>query len=111
MSDIDLSKYRRHVDHLDMPDREKDELLLALWRIMESFVDRAFGDDPASHLRNGAEHGVEGEKSDPVGKMAIEDASRERGVVELAPSTETEKTPGLAGSFRATSADDGGRKR
>ncbi|MBN9304899.1 MAG: hypothetical protein BGO82_10685 [Devosia sp. 67-54] len=46
MSEVDLTKYRRHVEHLDLSDREKTELLAALWRIMESFVDRAFGDDP-----------------------------------------------------------------
>lgn len=42
-----LEKYRRHVAHLDLPEERKTELLAAVWAIMGSFVDRAFGDDPA----------------------------------------------------------------
>lgn len=54
MSDIDLEKYRRHVAHLDMPEERKTELLRAVWHIMQSFVDRAFGDDPVQQaLRAG----------------------------------------------------------
>jgi hypothetical protein len=38
--------YSHHVAHFDMPDDKKAELLFAVWQIMRSFVDRAFGDDP-----------------------------------------------------------------
>lgn len=41
----DLEKYRRHVAHFDLPEEEKTELLRTIWQIMQSFVDRAFGED------------------------------------------------------------------
>ncbi len=45
----DLDRYRHHVAHFDLDERQKTDLLLAVWRIMQSFVDRAFGDDPVQH--------------------------------------------------------------
>lgn len=45
----DLARYRRHVEHFDLPEAKKDELLRTIWRHMKSFVDRAFGDDPVQH--------------------------------------------------------------
>lgn len=47
----DLDKYRRHVDHFDLTEHQKTELLRAVWRIMQSFVDHAFCDDPAQQCR------------------------------------------------------------
>ena len=47
----DLDKYRRHVDHFDLTEAQKTDLLLAVWRIMQSFVDSAFGDDPVQQVR------------------------------------------------------------
>lgn len=41
-----LDRYRSHVDHFDLSEKAKAELLMALWHMMGSFVDRAFGDDP-----------------------------------------------------------------
>lgn len=41
-----LERYRSHVDHFDLSEKGKAELLMALWHIMGSFVDRAFGVDP-----------------------------------------------------------------
>lgn len=112
MSDVDLSRYRRHVEHLDMPDEKKDELLLALWRIMESFVDRAFGDDPVQQCgseRLSIEQADAG--SPPSGTTEQEnDEWRVHPVVDSIPSKKTETQTGLAGSFRSTSGD-GGRKR
>lgn len=46
MSSPDLERYRPYVAHLDMPEARKADLLLAVWRIMQNAVDRAFGDDP-----------------------------------------------------------------
>lgn len=46
MSSPNLDRYRPYVAHLDMPEARKAELLLAVWRIMQNAVDRAFGDDP-----------------------------------------------------------------
>lgn len=112
MSDVDLSRYRRHVEHLDLPDAQKDELLLALWRIMESFVDRAFGDDPVQQRGENAvsiEHG--GRALPPHAQETQEnDETRVRPVVDSLPSTKTENPKDLADSFRSTSGG-GGRKR
>lgn len=35
--------YRQYVDHYDLTEDQKIELLRQVWTIMESFVDRAFG--------------------------------------------------------------------
>jgi hypothetical protein len=45
----DIEKYRKYVDQFDLPENHKMELIHIVWRIMESFVDRAFGDDPVQH--------------------------------------------------------------
>lgn len=42
----DLAKYRKYVDGFNLSDSEKDELLLAVWGILEGIVDRAFGIHP-----------------------------------------------------------------
>lgn len=63
----DLSRYRRHVDHLDLPEERKAELLRAVWHIMGSFVDRAFGDDPAQlALKGGDENHLPRETGAPA---------------------------------------------
>lgn len=43
----ELEAYLAHLAHLDVPLSVKIELIHALQQIMQSFVDRAFGDDPA----------------------------------------------------------------
>lgn len=43
---VDLEKYLIHLAHLDMPLPLKIELIRAVSDIMQSFVDRAFGNDP-----------------------------------------------------------------
>lgn len=42
----DLSKYRRHVDHYDMTDAQKNDLIHSVHNMFENAVARAFGDDP-----------------------------------------------------------------
>ena len=42
----DPERYRNHVDHFDLTDMEKNELIHTVYSIMESFADRAFGVDP-----------------------------------------------------------------
>lgn len=53
----DLDRYRQHVEHLDLSEARKAELLQAVWQIMRSFVDRAFGDDAAQLCRNSVDSG------------------------------------------------------
>lgn len=43
----DPERYRKHVEHFDLTIVEQDELIHTVHAIMESFVERAFGVDPA----------------------------------------------------------------
>lgn len=38
----DLQKYRDYMSEFDMTDEERDEVTLALWSIMNHFIDQAF---------------------------------------------------------------------
>ena len=38
----DLTRYAHFVDHFDMPEHQKPELMHTLWQVIESFVERAF---------------------------------------------------------------------
>jgi hypothetical protein len=96
MSDVDLDKYRKHIAHFDLPEDKKSELLRIVWRIMQSFVDRAFGDDPVQQVRRG-----------------LEDNSPEKHASDAWPviEWENEKTPDnkkdLTGAFRGKSGTPG----
>lgn len=66
---FDPARYRVHLAHLDMGDEAKRELLLAMYRILSSFVDRAFGDDAAQlamKAGDSANKGREGQRPDAV---------------------------------------------
>lgn len=56
----DIQKYRKHVEGFDLTDQEKDELIRVVRRIMQNFVDRAFGDDPVQMCQalNGAKRAL-----------------------------------------------------
>lgn len=41
----DIEKYRKYVDHFDISEEHKIELINIIWNMMENFVDRAFGAD------------------------------------------------------------------
>ena len=47
----ELEAYLAHLAHLNVPLPVKIELIRTLRQIMQSFVDRAFGDDPAQLAR------------------------------------------------------------
>ena len=47
---LDIESYRVHVAHLGLSAEKETELLVTVWRMMGSFVDRAFGDDPVQHV-------------------------------------------------------------
>lgn len=100
MSDIDLEKYRRHVAHLDMPEERKTELLRAVWHIMQSFVDRAFGRDPVQQALGQA--GVNSE---------IDAAPRLPAMLELRGKTpDKSNESSLADAFRKGTGKRGRRK-
>lgn len=42
----DLDKYLPLIEHFDLSDDQKIELLNSIWQAMEGFSDSAFGDDP-----------------------------------------------------------------
>lgn len=48
---FDADRYRHHVAHLNMTPAQEHDALEAMWRIMRSFVDRAFGEDAAQLAR------------------------------------------------------------
>ena len=47
---FDPGRYRHHLDGLAMSEAQKLDLIQAMFSIMESFVDRAFGDAPEQQL-------------------------------------------------------------
>ena len=49
----DLNRYRPFLDGYDWPEEQKTEALTELWKIMSSFVDRAFGQAPEQQLKLG----------------------------------------------------------
>lgn len=53
----DPKRYWHHVEHFDLSDAEKTELINMVHLAMQSGVDRAFGDDPArlALAENGAD--------------------------------------------------------
>lgn len=48
----DIEKYRRFVERFDLAEEAKAELIHTVWRIMESFVDRAFERDPVQQIQD-----------------------------------------------------------
>jgi hypothetical protein len=47
----DIERYRAHVAGIDLPQSQKDEMILIVWRIMQDFVDRAYGTHPAQQCK------------------------------------------------------------
>lgn len=94
----DLEKYRRHVVHFDMPEEEKTELLRTIWRIMQNFVDRAFGEDSVQ---------LAVEKSD------AKDESGDSSVIPSAQNSTTQNHQDLSGAFtrHAAKGKDGRKDR
>lgn len=86
-------KYLAHLAHLDMPLAMKIELIAALQAIMQSFVDRAFGDDPVQQIGR--------QRATLAGTSDTEDAGGTPPVVDLAPATPMETDDNdLTGAFR-----------
>lgn len=49
---FEAERYRSHVAALGLSEDRENEMLAAVWQIMRSFVDLAFGDDAAQLARN-----------------------------------------------------------
>ncbi|SMD15143.1 hypothetical protein [Rhizobium sp. RU36D] len=41
----DIERYRRHIEAFDLSEDQKTEILVAVWNLVEGFVDRAFDHD------------------------------------------------------------------
>lgn len=46
----DLKKYHRHLDGVDLDDKQRADLLMTVWSIMENFADAAFGEHPVQQV-------------------------------------------------------------
>lgn len=95
--DDPFEKYRRHLDRFDMSEDSKTDLLQAIWTIMGSFVDRAFGEDSVQLCRDDVENsGKNGESGDsPVIPSGQDLAST------------NDKAKDLSRSFRRTASKRG----
>lgn len=106
---VDLVRYWHHLADLDLSDDEKTELLMALWLIMQSFVDRAFGLDPVQQVRHDVPVPDGQAPSPPEDNSTADNASGDCAVVDFAITTTPENPKALAGSFRSSSG--GGRRK
>ena len=95
---FDADKYRHHVEHLDMPDDRKAELLFSVWQIMQSFVDRAFGDDPVQ-LALAARH-----------VDALDEQDESAGPSVVGSSHNHDNQQGLTNAFRPNAAGARGKE-
>ena len=50
----DLTSYRQHVDQFDLDEKQKLELVNAIWAIAESVLDQHFNPTPAQKKEVGA---------------------------------------------------------
>lgn len=89
-----LSGYLSHIAHLDMPMSAKIEMIAALRRIMESFVNSDFGDDPVQHVH----------------EMHARDEVRRTAVLRSHPSQPNTDRNDLSSAFASPAAgeEDGG---
>lgn len=49
----DIEKYLPELDEFDMTREKKEEYIRELWKIMQHFVDQAFGLDPVQIVLDG----------------------------------------------------------
>lgn len=87
----DYSQYRDQLAHMHLAREQEDELLVTIWRMMDSFVNLAFSDDPVQHA----------------------DAARDRGDLRLAfaPGTHASTDQTLSGAFAFPAAGKEAKER
>ncbi|MBN9072413.1 MAG: hypothetical protein J0H34_12645 [Rhizobiales bacterium] len=73
MSDDDFTAYLHEIAHIDLPLEAKIELLRVLEAIMQSFVDRAFGEDAVQLARKGGDEIQITRDGDSMPMVALED--------------------------------------
>lgn len=112
-ADPRILAYRHHVERFDIPEGQKLELLHAVWQIMRSFVDRAFGDDPVQQVlrpRHEANPVPDHRPDTPEGNSKDDDDPVSPAVIKSSATTDNQ-TQNLVSRFRAPAGTDDGRKR
>lgn len=89
--ECDVEKYCAELNIPELTEQQQRELILALWSIMRSFVDRAFGDDAAQLCLKG---GDECNVADEAGRAVV---------VQSASQRDQQKPDGLSPAFREKS--------
>lgn len=90
----DIDKYRRHVDHFDLTEDQKVDLIQTVWGLVEGFADRAFGVDPVQL----------------AGRASDKDAGIGPVVLEFEKTPRTDNNP-LTDTFRLACRNDERRKK
>lgn len=73
MSNNDFSAYLHHIAHIDLPPEAKIELLRVVQAIMQSFVDRAFGEDAVQLARKDGDELQIAREADSAAVVASQD--------------------------------------
>lgn len=94
-----VERYRNHVARFDLPDAQKAELLLTVWQIMGSFVDRAFGDDAVQLARKDGDG------------LQEDDEAESPAVIKCQDNPAIENKDGLSDAFGEQAAAKRGRRR
>ncbi len=81
---LDPHQFLHHLEPFDMSDAHKVEYVQAIIHIMQSFVDRAFGDAPeqtslGTSENNGINHGPDALKSESPITSTFNQSAKERG--------------------------------
>jgi len=90
---FDPERYRHHIAHMNMSEAAQAELLAVVWRMMETFVDIAFGDDATQLARIAGDKSSAAREQDGGGTLDSSDAN-----------SSSERT--LAASFRQNGRGD-----
>lgn len=80
MSDDEFSAYLHHIAHIDLPLEAKIELLRVVQAIMQSFVDRAFGEDAAQLARKDGDKMQIARDGDSAAMVALDDHNNTGGL-------------------------------
>lgn len=66
---LDIEKYRQYVAGFDLSPQEQAELIRNVWKVLESFVDQAYGRHPIQHCRQNLQIS---DLQNPIGRLESE---------------------------------------
>lgn len=70
-----LKQFLPHVEHCNLTEEQKLELLADLWSIMESFADEAWGLSPTQHFANDNERFAGIKSLNPIESLHADNAN------------------------------------